>query len=62
MSLSFDLLSGPSCSLNGASLELTVTLSIFDERRDPVSTVVVGIVAIGESICQVSMSSSAQGH
>lgn len=59
LSLSFDLLTSPACSLNCASLEVTVALGILDERRDPVSTVVVGIVTVGEGIGQVTVMSSA---
>lgn len=61
LSLSFDLLTSPPCSLNRASLEVTVALGILDERHDPVSTVVVGIVAVGEGVRQVTIMFSAQG-
>lgn len=60
LSLSFDLLTSPPRSLNRASLEVTIALGNLDECHDPVSTVVVGIVAIGEGVRQVTVMFSAQ--
>lgn len=49
--LSLDLLARPSSSLDSSWLIFSIALGFFDESRDPISTVVVGIFSIREGVC-----------
>lgn len=51
--MSLDLLSSPSGRLDRAWLEVTVALGVFDQGSDPVSAVVVGVVAIRKCVGEI---------
>ncbi len=52
--LSLDLLAGPSSSLNGAPLKVAVSFCVFDQLCEPFGTVVLGILAVREGVCQIA--------
>lgn len=52
--LSLHLFTGPASSFDGAALEFAIAFRFLDHLRNPLSTVVVGVFAVGKCICQVS--------
>ena len=52
--LSLDLFTSPTCSFDGTSLEVTVTLGLLDECCNPISAIVIGILSVGKCVCKVS--------
>ncbi len=55
--LPLDLLPGPARSLDGARLELPVRACLLDQPRDPFLAESVGKLAVGVSVCEVTVAS-----
>ncbi len=58
--LSLHLFTSPASSLDGTALKFAITLRFLDHLCDPFSTVVIGVFAVGECICQVSVQATCQ--
>lgn len=52
--LSFDLLTSPSSSFDGATLEVTVCSYVFDHLSDPVCTVKLSEFAVRKAISKIT--------
>ncbi len=55
--LPLDLLPGPASSFDGARLELPVRARLLDQPRDPFLTESIGKLAVGVSVCEVTVAS-----
>jgi hypothetical protein len=52
--LALDLFTGPACSIDGSGLEIAVLASFLDHLGEPVGTVVLGKLAVGESVGKIT--------
>jgi hypothetical protein len=52
--LTFDLLAGPACGVDGSGLEVSIYSSLFDHLSEPIRAVIIREFAMGEGLREIT--------